>query len=98
MQHFFMVEFELPSIMAPEFLQRIPEQKIIIDEMMAKGKIRSYSLSENRSKLWIVFIAENEFEVMELINQMPLSDFMIPSINLLMFHNSTESIMAISLN
>jgi muconolactone delta-isomerase len=98
MQQFYMVEFDLPSMMAPEFLARIPEQRNRIDELMAEGQIRSYSLSTNRSKLWMIVIADSEHEVMHLIGELPLSDFMIPSINPLMFHHSTESMMAISLN
>jgi muconolactone delta-isomerase len=98
MQHYYMVEFELPSMMAPEFLARIPEQRNKVDELMALGHIRSYSLSANRSKLWMIVIADTEFEVLDLIGDLPLSDFMIPSINPLMFHHSMESMMAISLN
>jgi muconolactone delta-isomerase len=98
MQHFYMVEFELPYVMAPEFLERIPEQRDKVDELMAQGQIRSYSLAVNRSKLWMIVIADSEFEVMQIIGALPLSNFMIPCINSLMFHHSMESLMAISLN
>jgi len=98
MQQFYMVEFELPSMMAPEFLARIPEQRNRVDEFMAEGRIRSYSLAVNRSRLWMIVVADSDFEVMQLIGQLPLIDFMIPSINSLMFHHSMEALMAVSLN
>jgi muconolactone delta-isomerase len=98
MQQFYMVEFELPSMMAPEFLARIPEQRNRVDELMAEGRIRSYSLAVNRSRLWMIVVADSDFEVMQLIGQLPLIDFMIPSINPLMFHHSMEALMAVSLN
>lgn len=93
-----MVEFEIHSVMTPEFMELIPAQRELVDELMAKGKIRCYSLSANRSRLWMVVIAHNDFEVLQIIGDMPLSDFMIPSISPLMFHHSMDAIMAMSLN
>jgi muconolactone delta-isomerase len=66
--------------------------------MLAEGKIKSYSLSLDRSKLWSIFVAKSEFEVMELIAQFPLSDWMQPNIQELMFHNSSDMVMQLSLN
>jgi len=98
MQHFYMVEFEIHGVMTPEFFELIPAQRELVNELMAKGQIRCYSLSENRTRLWMVVIAKNDFEVLQLIGDMPLSDFMIPSISPLMFHHSMDAIMAMSLN
>lgn len=98
MQQFYMVEFELPNLLPAAFLERIPAQRSKIDELMVKGKIRSYSLSENRSKLWVIVVAKSEFEVMELLETLPLSDFMTPTITALMFHHGIEVQMTMSLN
>jgi len=93
-----MVEFDLPTPFTEEFVSLIPEQRHMIDNLLAEGKIRSYSLSEDRSRLWTVFVADSEFEVMELIAQMPLGKFMEPYITPLMFHNASDMVLQFSLN
>jgi muconolactone delta-isomerase len=98
MKKLFMVEFDLPNEMTEEFLERIPAQRNMINYLLGEGKIRSYSLAADRSKLWAVFLAENEFDVLDLIAQMPLGDFMVPHISELMFHNSQEMVLQFSLN
>lgn len=99
MKRSFMVEFELPEILTDEFMSLIPEQRYVINKMMADGRLKSYSLALDRSVLWAVFEAGSEFEVLELIAQMPLSDFMEPYVSELMFHNSAdESVLHFSLN
>jgi muconolactone delta-isomerase len=98
MKKLFMVEFTLPQEMTEEFVERIPAQRNMINYLLGEGKIRSYSLASDRSKLWAVFLAENEFDVLDLIAQMPLGDFMVPHITELMFHNSQEMVLQFSLN
>lgn len=98
MKEFYMIEFELLDVFTKAFLNKIPEQREVIDVMVAKGLIKSYSLALNRSKLWIIASAENEFEIMDLISNLPLSEFMIPSITPLMFHNTHQKTRDFSLN
>lgn len=98
MKKAFMVEFDLPENLTEEFLALIPKQRYVINTMLVEGSIKSYSLSIDRSKLWAVMLAESEFDVMENIAQMPLSNYMIPRISELMFHNAADSVMQFSLN
>lgn len=98
MKQFYMVEFDLPEALIEEFSARISEQQKQIDLMMTKGIVQSYSLSQNRSKLFLVAGADSEFEIMRLISTLPLSNFMIPSIMPLMFHCATQTARAASLN
>ena len=93
-----MIEFALPRAMSEEFVSLIPEQRQVVNQMMAEGKLRSYSLAMDRSKLWAVVAATSEFDALELISEMPLADFMIPQISELMFHNSMDRVMHFSLN
>ena len=93
-----MIEFELPEELTEEFLELIPDQRILTDQLMAQGIIRSYSLSMDRSVLWVVMEATSEFEVMEIIAGMPLCDYMQPYVSELLFHNSTEVYHQFSLN
>lgn len=93
-----MIEFDLPGIFTEEFLALIPRQRYVINTMLAEGVIKSYSLSMDRSKLWMVMLAESESEIMENITRMPLNNYMVPNISELMFHNAADSVMQFSLN
>lgn len=98
MEKTFMIEFELPEQLTEEFLALIPQQRYVVNQMMAGGKLRSYSLAMDRSRLWAVVNADSEFEALEMIAQMPLTDFMVPHVSELMFHNATDQVMQFSLN
>ncbi|MCI5083907.1 MAG: hypothetical protein MRY78_19575 [Saprospiraceae bacterium] len=98
MKRAFMIEFELPEVLTEDFLELVPEQRDMVNRMLAEGQLKSYSLSLDRSTLWAVMAATSEFEVMELIAQMPLCDYMTPHISELMFHNGAEAVSQFSLN
>lgn len=88
MKQFYMVAFELPSTWASQYQNSADQQRAIIKSWLKEGIISSYSMSLNRSKIWIVVQAVSEFEVMDLISQLPLSNYMVPSIAPLMAHNT----------
>ena len=94
----YMIEFELPEVMSEAFVDRIPAQRDTVNRMLARGIIKSYSLAADRSALWVVMVAEDEFEVQERIAEFPLIDFMTPFVSELMFHNSEEHVLQFSLN
>lgn len=94
----FMIEFELPDEFNEDFMALIPEQREVVNRMMSEGTLKSYSLAMDRSVLWVVVEAGSEFEVMEIIERMPLSDYMQPYISELMFHNGSEVMAPFSLN
>jgi Muconolactone delta-isomerase len=98
MKRSYMVEFELPEQLTEEFLSLIPEQRLMVDHLMSEGKLKSYSLAMDRSVLWVILEADSEFEAMETIAQLPLSDFMQPFISELMFHTTSEAALHFSLN
>lgn len=98
MKHTYMIEIELPDEMNEEFMALIPQQRYVINQMLAEGAVKSYSLSMDRSRLWVIVSAASEFEVLELIESFPLKDFMTPHLSELMFHNSADMLMQFSLN
>ncbi len=98
MKRSYMVEFELPEQLTEDFLTLIPEQRLMVDNLMTEGKVRSYSLAMDRSVLWMILDANSEFEAMEIIAQLPLSDYMQPFISELMFHTTSEATLHFSLN
>ncbi|MEM6377925.1 MAG: muconolactone Delta-isomerase family protein [Bacteroidota bacterium] len=98
MKRSYMIEFELPDTLTEEFLALIPRQRYAVNELLVEGTIRSYALALDRSTIWAVIEAESEFEVLEIISQLPLSDYMHPHVSELFFHNTPEIIHNFSLN
>lgn len=94
----FMTEFKLPVVLTEDFVRLIPRQREFVTYLLAEGKIKSYSLSLDRSRLWVVFSAQTEYEVLEIISQFPLADYMTPSIMELAFHNAQDTVLQFSMN
>ncbi len=82
-----MIEFALPSVMTEDFITKIPQQRLKVNELMEQGKIYSYALSADRQKLWCVVKAQTEVEAMEIIAELPLISYLDPTVNELMFNN-----------
>ena len=93
-----MVEFDLPEVYVDKFINRISEQLKEIDKLMAKGIIKSYSLAQDYSKLWIITRSDSEFGIMKIINKLPLSEYMIPSIIPLKLNKSNQVLRELALN
>ena len=64
-----MITFELPDPMPMEFIRLIPEQRNMINYLLAEGIVKSYALSADRSTLWMIMIAKSEFDILEYIAQ-----------------------------
>ncbi len=84
----FLVYIKLPGEFTEEFISLIPKQRAWINSLMRKGIIISYSLSADRTQLWIVMEAMSDINIIEVLSAFPLIRFMKPEINELMFHNS----------
>ncbi len=84
----FMVDFTLPETLTEKFLQNIPHQRAKVNRLFREGKLVTYSLSLENSKMWAVFNANSEFEVKEMISTLPLSEFMEAKVSSLTFFNS----------
>jgi muconolactone delta-isomerase len=82
-----MVEIDLPAVMTDEFARKVPAQRQMVNDLMEQGRLMSYALTADRTKLWCVFKAESEIEVMTLMSAFPLIDYMSPTISELMFNN-----------
>ena len=98
MHKLFMVEFELPAFLTEEFIQLIPEHRRKTNELLAEGTIKAYSLSMDRSKLWVVMTATTEVDAMDQLLELPLTKYMTPEVSELAFHNSEEMALHFSLN
>ncbi|MBA4251786.1 MAG: hypothetical protein C0425_01675 [Chlorobiaceae bacterium] len=95
----FLSEINISANPDEEFFLKIPEQRGMVNELMKNGIIVSYALSFDRTKLWIIFNAENKVEVMTAIDSFPLREYMDFEIFELMFHeNVMTKLIQFSLN
>lgn len=94
----YMVEFIVPYPITEEIISMIPEQRAVVEKLFTGGKLVIYSLAEDRSKLWAIFVASTESELLKLIDRLPLSSYMEYNYNQLMFHQSVQLLPALSLN
>ncbi len=95
----FMVDIQLPSNPDAEFFSLIPSQKEHIDKLLEDGVVLGYSLSIDRSRLWVTLNARDEHEAVEILSAFPMFRYFEPSIYPLAFHNtSLISILKVSLN
>jgi hypothetical protein len=95
----FMVDIELRDAQSEEFIELIPAQRAMVNDLLYDGKISSYCVSLDRSKVWILMSAEDEDFVIDTLSCFPLIQFMDCVISELLFYNSAQlHISQISLN
>ncbi len=81
-----MAEITLPVPMHQEFASLIPNQRMTIGRLMSAGKILSYTLTADRSKLWTVILAPTEEEAREILTTFPILPWTRYTIHELFFH------------
>jgi len=87
----FMVEFTLPKNLSIEFKDLIPYQKMVVERFFDEGKLSSYAQSFETSKLWAIFNAKSEMEVLNMLADMPLTSFLEVNINMLSAFSTAEN-------
>lgn len=85
-----MVDFTLPEVLTEEFMELIPYQRVVVNKYFEEGKLLNYALSLENSKLWAIFSANSELNVMDLIADLPLTSFMSVEISMLTFYNTMD--------
>ncbi len=83
----YLVDFSLPTVLTDRFTNRIPEQRAKVNDYFVEGKLVSYAVSLESAKVWAIFNADSEAEVLTLIRAMPLTRFMQYVICPLTFYN-----------
>ena len=84
----YMVTIAFPADLDEEFISLIPRQRAMVNALMGKGIITSYSLSVDRRTLWVTMMGGSEGNILETMQQMPLFRFMSFEMRELMFHNA----------
>lgn len=86
----YMVDFTLPTELPEEFVNNIPRQRAAVNRLLGEGKILNYALSLENSKLWVVFSASSEADLMEMVQRLPLTRYMKVRISELTFYNASN--------
>ncbi|MGK0390903.1 MAG: muconolactone delta-isomerase [Maribacter sp.] len=95
----YMVALNLPEEMDMQFINLIPKQRKMVNDLFTEKVLLTYTLSLDRKRLWATILAETESEVIEIMESFPLTQFMTYEIHPLMFNEIAEIGMpAISLN
>ena len=95
----YMVEIALPAIFTAEFASLIPAQRARINHLLIQGDIRSYTLSLDRSRLWVVMSGRDEEHIEAILDTFPIMEHCVATIHELMFHDmATHEAPRISLN
>lgn len=94
----YMVEIKFEKRDIPEIMPLVPEQQKRIDELMQKNKVSSYVLSLERAKLWMIVNENDEHAVMDLLETLPIYEWIEFDLYGLTFNNQVVGMPAISLN
>lgn len=94
----YMVEFDVPIPFPDHLFTLINDQREKVDQLFTAGKLLTYTLSVDRSRLWAVFLASSESELLSCIDMLPLSKYMDYDYCELMFHQSLKLLPSMSLN
>ncbi len=85
-----MVDCTLPDRWPEEMVALLPHQQEMIDQFFLEGKLLNYAIAVEKAKLWAVFRADSEFEVREMMAELPLYPFFQVDISLLTAYEAPE--------
>jgi muconolactone delta-isomerase len=86
----FMVEFTMPAELPEEFVRKIQMQRNAVNRLLHEGKLLNYALSLENGRLWAVFTAPSEAELMEMVHSLPLTRYMKVKVSELTFYNAAH--------
>jgi len=81
-----MVELSLPVPINQEFASLIPDQRMTVGKLMGAGKILSYTLTADRTRLWTVILAPSEGDVVKILDSFPIISWTRYTVHELFFH------------
>ena len=94
----FIVESKIPVI-NDAMMSLIPRHRQYVEKLFNEGILKMYAVSEDRTRWWCAIKAETEIEVMDILSQMPIIDFLKPEIhNLMFFDEAIRELPGYSLN
>jgi len=86
-----MVDFTLPTTLPKDFMDMLPTQKVKLEKLFDQGKLCSFASAFETSKMWAIFAANSEYEVMGLLASLPLSEYVEVQISMLTSYNTMDA-------
>ncbi|MBK9447996.1 MAG: hypothetical protein IPN95_00990 [Bacteroidetes bacterium] len=86
--HKFMVTINLPQFPNEEYMLLIPKQRAVIVELLAAGRISSFSLDRNRQKAWMVASCKDHDALQNMLRKFPMHKFFEYEISELILHDT----------
>jgi hypothetical protein len=94
----YMVDINLPEL-TQEFISLIPSQISVTNRLMKSGKLSTYALSMDRTKLWVMINANSEKEAIDILKTFPIYPYLDFNIYKLAFNNKVSFLLPkVSLN
>jgi hypothetical protein len=84
----YMVTIDFPKFVTEEFLKLVPAQRRKIAELLANGKLASFSLNLDRSNAWLVIHGKSKADVVALLEQFPMHEYFTYKIDGLMVYDT----------
>jgi hypothetical protein len=72
MKDVFLVHITLPDFFSKKMYDLIPKQRELINDLLDKRVVLSYSLDMERKNLWVYIDAISEQEVMDILSTFPI--------------------------
>lgn len=84
----YMVTISLPTVQSSEFMALIPKQRAMIVELLASGRLSSFSLGKERDKAWMIANCKDKEALQSLLRKFPMHNFFEYHISELILHNT----------
>ncbi|MFM2375684.1 MAG: hypothetical protein RLZZ165_781 [Bacteroidota bacterium] len=86
--HKYMVTILLPAVQTNEYMALIPKQRAMIVELLAAGKLSSFSLGREREKAWMVASCKDREALKSMLRKFPMHRFFEYEISELVIHDT----------
>lgn len=93
MKYKYMVEFNLPQVKDSKFYGLIPAQRLKVAQYFDQNILQSYTLNQDRTKLWAIFLGSSYEEIENKVKDFPLTQYMEYEISELMFHETHDRVL-----
>lgn len=90
MKDVYLVHITLPDFFTQRFYDLIPKQRDLINQLLEKQIILSYSLDMERKNVWAFIEADTEHEVMDILSTFPIIKDVKVTIHELAFHDASH--------
>jgi hypothetical protein len=88
MKDVFLVHITLPDFFSKKFYDLIPKQRALINNLLEKRVVLSYSLDMERKNVWVYIDAISEQHVMDILSTFPIIKEVKVNIHELAFFDS----------